>query len=52
MSYKWLLICGLIIGVLIFSLTFNFMEWADKRTDTMTAYEIMLKVNPTAAGKK
>jgi hypothetical protein len=50
MSYKWLIITGLVIGALLFCLTFRVMEWADNKSDSMTAYEQLLK-NPTAAGK-
>jgi hypothetical protein len=51
MPYRWLIIIGLSIGILILALTFRYMEWADSQPDHMTAYEQMLK-NPTAAGRK
>jgi NhaP-type Na+/H+ or K+/H+ antiporter len=51
MPYRWLIIIGISIGVLIGCWYFRCIEWADRQTDTMTVYEQMLK-NPTAAGKK
>jgi NhaP-type Na+/H+ or K+/H+ antiporter len=52
MSMIWGILLGVVIGVLIFAFTFRYMEWAERKMDTMTVYEEMLKVNPSAAGKK
>jgi NhaP-type Na+/H+ or K+/H+ antiporter len=52
MSMIWGILLGVVIGVLIFAATCRYMEWADRQTDTMTAYEEMLKHGPSAAGKK
>jgi hypothetical protein len=51
MSYKWLIIIGVSIGILIACWAFRCLEVADKQ-DTMTVYEKMLKGHPTGAGKK
>jgi hypothetical protein len=51
MSYKWIIIIGVSIGILIGCWYFRCMEFAEERVDSMTAYQQLLK-NPTAAGKK
>jgi hypothetical protein len=52
MPYKWLIIIGISIGILIGCWYFRCLEWADNQPDHMTAYEQLLKGNPTGAGKK
>jgi hypothetical protein len=52
MPYRWLIIIGVSIGIMIGCWYFKCLEWADRQADTMTVYEQMLKGNPTAAGKK
>jgi hypothetical protein len=51
MPYRWLIIIGISIGILIACWAFHCLEVADKQ-DTMTVYEQMLKGNPTGAGKR
>jgi hypothetical protein len=51
MSYKWIIIIGVSIGILIGCWYFRCLEWADNQPDRITVYEQMLKGNPAAAGK-
>jgi hypothetical protein len=51
MPYRWLIIIGISIGILIACWAFHCLEVADKQ-DTMTVYEKMLKGNPTGAWKR
>jgi hypothetical protein len=52
MPWKWMFIIGFAIGFMLMCWTIRCFEVADEMEDKMTTYEQMLKVNPTAAGKK
>ena len=51
MPWKWVVIIGIAIGLLITCWMFRYLEYADVQVDNMTAYEHILK-NPTGAGRK